>query len=178
LKDVPESLNEKDVCTFNIYGAVKDNKKTFGELDEFLRWRVALMEIGIAKLDLASATKPIPDFGQGPDPYQGIQVHDYMSVSFLRQDPHVKAASSKAIEIFSAHYPETMSRKFFVSVPLLMQWMFTAMKLLLSKETVKKFTVMSYANQLATELGPSVPQLYGGKAESLEAIGETVKMQE
>ena len=67
----------------------------------FLRWRVALMELGIEKLGLTSATKPIPDFGQGPDPYQGIQVHDYMSVSFLRQDPYVKAASKKTIEVFS-----------------------------------------------------------------------------
>lgn len=53
------------------------------------------MELGISKLNLASATKPIPDFGQGPDPYQGIQVHEYMNVSFIRQDPLVKAASSK-----------------------------------------------------------------------------------
>lgn len=60
-----------------------------------MRWRIALMELGISKLNLASATKPIPDFGQGPDPYQGIQVHEYMNVSFIRQDPLVKAASRK-----------------------------------------------------------------------------------
>lgn len=30
---VPESTNQKDVVTFNVYGAVKDNKKTFGDLD-------------------------------------------------------------------------------------------------------------------------------------------------
>jgi len=34
LEKVPGSENEKDICTFNVYGAVKDNKKTFGELDE------------------------------------------------------------------------------------------------------------------------------------------------
>jgi hypothetical protein len=33
LEDVPESLNKKDIATFNIYGAVKDNKVTFGDLD-------------------------------------------------------------------------------------------------------------------------------------------------
>src|ERR1700709_181911 len=106
------------------------------------------MELGVEKLNLSSATREIPDFGQGPDPHQGIQIHDYLQVSFLRQDPVVKAATKKTIETLSAYYPETLSRKFFVSVPLLMQWMFTAMKLLLSRETVKKFTVMSYANQL------------------------------
>ena len=30
---VPESENKKDVVTFNIYGAVKDNKATFGDLE-------------------------------------------------------------------------------------------------------------------------------------------------
>lgn len=33
LKGVPGSPSEKDVATFNIYGAVKDTKKTFGDLD-------------------------------------------------------------------------------------------------------------------------------------------------
>lgn len=55
---------------------------------------------------------------------------------------------------------------------------FTAMKLILAKETVKKFTVMSYPNQLATELGTSVPKEYGGTAEPLKAIGETLTMEE
>jgi len=34
LENVPGSANSSDVCTFNIYGAVKDNQKTFGEIDE------------------------------------------------------------------------------------------------------------------------------------------------
>lgn len=33
LKGVPGSDNSRDVAVFNIYGAVKDNKKTFGDLD-------------------------------------------------------------------------------------------------------------------------------------------------
>lgn len=33
VEGVPGSLNEKDVVTFNVYGAVKDNQKTFGDLD-------------------------------------------------------------------------------------------------------------------------------------------------
>jgi hypothetical protein len=34
LEGVPGSENKKDVCTFNVYGAVKDNKQTFGNIDE------------------------------------------------------------------------------------------------------------------------------------------------
>lgn len=33
VEGVPESENKKDIVTFNIYGAVKDNKATFGDLD-------------------------------------------------------------------------------------------------------------------------------------------------
>lgn len=87
ITNVPGSVNKKDVVTFNIYGAVKDNKKTFGDLEGFLRWRVGLMERSVQKLNLKEATKPIPDFGTGQDPYQGYQIHDYLQVSFIRQDP-------------------------------------------------------------------------------------------
>lgn len=118
LKDMPGSSTGKDVAVFNIYGAVKDNKKTFGDLDGFMRWRVALMELTIARLDIANATTPVPDYSKGPDPYQAVQIHDYLSVSFLRQAPEVKAASSKTIQLFQQVYPETMSKKFFVNVPI------------------------------------------------------------
>lgn len=33
IEGVPESTNKKDIVTFNVYGAVKDNKKTFGDLE-------------------------------------------------------------------------------------------------------------------------------------------------
>jgi hypothetical protein len=134
------------------------------------------MEIGVQKLKLKSATKPIPDYGDGPDPYQGIQVHDYKSVSFLRMDPLAKAASKKTIELLGAYYPETLSRKFFVNVPLIMQWMFSAMRMFVSKETVGKFSVLSYGSEVAGELGPGVPEEYGGKEKTLASIGHSVKL--
>ena len=36
LKSVPASTNKMDVATFNIYGAVKDNKAAFGDLDGYV----------------------------------------------------------------------------------------------------------------------------------------------
>jgi hypothetical protein len=36
VEGVPESPNKKDIVTFNIYGAVKDNKATFGDLDGYV----------------------------------------------------------------------------------------------------------------------------------------------
>ncbi|KAI8936877.1 Non-classical phosphatidylinositol transfer protein (PITP) [Plenodomus lindquistii] len=175
VEGVPGSPNATDVVTFNIYGAVKDNKATFGDLDAFLRWRVGLMEKSIQALNLSAATKPIPNFGEGPDPYQGFQVHDYLQVSFLRRDPLVKTATSKTIEVLGKHYPETLSRKFFVNVPVVMGWVYTAMKMVVAKETAKKFTVLSYGKDLAGELGKNVPKEYGGDKSSLQEVGKAVK---
>ncbi|GAA6058370.1 hypothetical protein JCM3770_005279 [Rhodotorula araucariae] len=175
------------VCTWNIYGAAKDNLKgVFGDLDSFLRWRVDLMERGIAAIlkpvieattpNQEAALVPIPDFGEGEDPYQGYQIHDYMDVSFLRMDPAVKAASQATITLMSAHYPEWLSRKFFVSVPLIMSWVFAAVRLLVSAETSRKFTVVAYKASLVGEMSSGgkgrirpedVPVEYGGVGKAL-----------
>lgn len=128
------------------------------------------MERAIALLALPSATTPIPDYGAGPDPYQMIQVHDYNNVSFLRMDPTIKKASAAVIELFSHNYPELLSRKFFVSVPFIMSWVFQAVSLLLSKETTRKFIVLSYKTNLAKELGGNledIPVEYGGRGHPL-----------
>jgi hypothetical protein len=136
------------------------------------------MEKSVQALHLSSATTPIPDYNTGPDPYQGFQIHDYLQVSFLRQDPAVKAATAKTIEVLGRYYPETLSRKFFVNVPVVMGWIYTAIKMVVAKETAKKFTVLSYGNQLASELGPNVPEVYGGKTGDLEKVAEGMKLTE
>ena len=144
-------------------------------VNSFLRWRVALMELGLSYINLSTARVPIPDYNCGPDLYQGIQVHDYLSVSFLRMDPYAKTASKKTIEVFQQYYPETLSHKFFINVPIVMGWMFNAMKLILSKETVKKFSVLSYGQQLATEIDQNVPIEYGGQGGRLKDVATQLK---
>jgi phosphatidylinositol transfer protein SFH5 len=134
------------------------------------------MELGVSKLELSKATAPIPDYNKGNDPLKGIQIHDYKNVSFIRMDPRARAASQKTIEMLGAYYPETLSRKFFVNVPIVMQWMFSAMKLIISRETTKKFSVLSHGTGVAAELGSGVPSEYGGKAEQLEYIGEQTQL--
>ena len=42
LESVPASTNKMDVATFNIYGAVKDNKAAFGDLDGYVYSRQLL----------------------------------------------------------------------------------------------------------------------------------------
>ena len=136
------------------------------------------MERSIQHLSLSTATLPIPDYNEGADPYQGFQVHDYQQVSFLRQDPLVKAATKKTIEVLGRYYPETLSRKFFVNVPTVMGWLYNAMKLVIAKETVKKFTVLSNGNQLVGNLGQEIPKEYGGTTGALAEVGEGLNLTE
>lgn len=70
-----------------------------------MEYRIALQELGIQQLKLSSATETIT---AEKDPYKIIQVHDYKSISFLRQNPNVKAASTEVIKQFALAYPELL----------------------------------------------------------------------
>lgn len=178
---------KKEVVTWNIYGAVKDIKSTFGDVEQFLQWRTSLMELSLRPLNLPLATAPLPsEYPAGHalsppnnnDPYRTIQVHDYHSISFLRMDPHIRAASKATIQAFATAYPELLKSKYFVNVPLAMSWVFQALKVFLSKETVAKFHPLSYGKSLAGEMGEVgslLPVEYGGKGKGLGEIGSEVK---
>ncbi|KAK3376841.1 CRAL-TRIO domain-containing protein [Lasiosphaeria ovina] len=168
--DEPDS---KEVFTWNIYGATKSVDETFGKLEEFIEWRVALMELALQELSLSSAVKPITAEN---DPYKITQVHDYKSISFLRQSPHVKSASSETIKVFAQNYPELLKEKFFVNVPAIMGFLYSFIKLFVAPKTAKKFHPMSNGGNLASEfadskvkgLGEQLPAEYGGKAAELK----------
>lgn len=68
-------------------------------------YRIALQELGIQQLKMSSATERIT---ADKDPYKILQVHDYKSISFLRQNPNVKAASTEVIKTFALAYPELL----------------------------------------------------------------------
>ncbi|KAJ5804149.1 uncharacterized protein N7518_000452 [Penicillium psychrosexuale] len=158
------------VFTWNIYGAVKDISATFSDTDEFVQWRAALMELAVQDLKMKDATEVIEYDGE--DPYQMIQVHDYLNVKFFRMDPSVRAATKKVIEVFATAYPELLSEKFFVNVPAIMGWMFTAMKFILSRNTTRKFHPITNGANLAREFPASIaeqiPKVYGGKGPELK----------
>lgn len=135
------------------------------------------MELALQDLDIASATKPITaDY----DPYKIFQVHDYKSISFLRQSPHVKAASAETIKVFAQNYPELLKEKFFVNVPAVMGFFYTLMKLFVAPKTIKKFHPMANGSNLAREFGESkvsklgekLPANYGGKGADLAEQGK------
>lgn len=134
------------------------------------------MEKGVQELKLNEATEVI-DYN-GEDRYQMLQVHDYKGVSFLRLDPVVRAASKKTIEVFSTAYPELLREKFFVNVPTIMGWMFGAMKIFLSKNTIRKFHPISNGANLGREFAfvEDLPKSYGGQGAELKDAGRTVPL--
>lgn len=137
------------------------------------------MEDALQALGIDKATKPIT---AEYDPYKILQVHDYKSISFLRQSPLVKAASTETIKVFAQNYPELLKEKFFVNVPVFMgfvsllssrfrrccsislrrmvltcheQQIYTFMKLFVAAKTIKKFHPMSNGANLAKEMTTS-----------------------
>lgn len=140
------------------------------------------MELALHDLSLASATKKITaDY----DPYKIVQVHDYKSISFLRQSASVKAASTETIKVFAQNYPELLKEKFFVNVPAIMGFVYAFMKLFVAAKTIKKFHPMSNGGGLAAEFGSSaipnlgqrLPKEYGGKAGELKTLGTEPKLE-
>ncbi|RYP45303.1 hypothetical protein DL768_008343 [Monosporascus sp. mg162] len=185
----PES---KEVFTWNIYGGVKNIDETFGKLEEFINWRVALMELALQELSICTATKPISvDY----DPYKIYQVHDYKGISFLRQSPQVKAASTQTVKVFATAYPELLKVKFFLNgmayihslygLPAIMGFMYGFMKLFVAAKTVKKFHPISNGGGLAREfsnskvenLGEKLPPEYGGKGADLKSQGKETALE-
>ncbi|KAJ3732104.1 CRAL-TRIO domain-containing protein [Lentinula guzmanii] len=144
---------------YNVYGGNQDLKAIFGDVQRFLRWRVAFMEKSIELLDLESTD-------------QMIQVHDYAGVSMTSRDANSKNAASEASSIFSSHYPELLYKKYFINVPSYMTWIFWLFKPLIPSATLAKMSVVgSGASTIGKALLPEIdakqlPKRYGGEAEA------------
>jgi hypothetical protein len=138
------------------------------------------MELAVQDLKMKDATEVIEYDGE--DPYQMVQVHDYLNVKFFRMDPSVRTATKKVIDVFATAYPELLSEKFFVNVPAIMGWMFTAMKLILSRNTTRKFHPITNGTNLAREFSASIveqlPKTYGGKGPELKDSARVVPLVE
>lgn len=159
------------VVTWNLYANLKNPKKLFAKFGvgveagdnkqdlpgtEFLRWRIGLMERSLLLLDFTDENN-----------LKIAQVHDYNNVSMFRIDPGMKAATKEIITVFSDNYPELLSKKYFINVPLLMGWVFAFFKAtgLMSAATLKKFEMLNHGNLSEAFDEANLPKEYnGGKA--------------
>ncbi|KAF7983339.1 hypothetical protein HWV62_22299 [Athelia sp. TMB] len=143
---------------YNLYGANKDLQAVFGDVQRFLRWRVKLMEECVTRLDFSTVD-------------QMVQVHDYAGVSMRDRDANSKNAASEATSIFQNHYPEFLSRKFFINVPSLLSWIFWLFKSLVAARTFAKMSVVgSGHHEIKKALSEvidenQIPKRYGGLAD-------------
>lgn len=168
ITDYEGNKDNFQVVTWNIYANLKNPKKLFAKFGvgveagdsqkelpgtEFLRWRIGLMERSLLLLD----------FGD-EDNSKIAQVHDYNNVSMFRIDPGMKAATKEIITVFSDNYPELLSKKYFINVPLIMGWVFAFFKAtgLMSAATLKKFEMLNHGD-LSSAFGESnLPKDYNG----------------
>ncbi|RCK63953.1 Phosphatidylinositol transfer protein SFH5 [Candida viswanathii] len=161
--DFPKS--RLHVATWNLYGNLKNPKKVFEKFggnnknvelpgSQFLRWRIGLMEKSLQLIDFTSK-----------DNNKVAQVHDYNNVSFWGIDPGMKQATNEIIAIFGDNYPELLSTKFFINVPLLMGWVFTFFKTIgmISQETLNKFQILNHGDMLEFFSKSELPKDYGGE---------------
>lgn len=167
ITEYPGSKANFRVVTWNLYANLKNPKKLFAkfgvdgdskqgeELEGtmFLRWRVGLMERALLLLQFGDAENN-----------KIAQVHDYNNVSMFRMDPGMKAATKQIIHVFSENYPELLSKKYFINVPLLMGWVFTFFKAtgVMSAATLSKFEMLS-SGDLSSAFGKeNLPAEYNG----------------
>ncbi|KAL4200757.1 hypothetical protein AMTRI_Chr02g255210 [Amborella trichopoda] len=133
------------VC-YNIYGVFEDNElyqKTFGseeKCEEFLRWRVQLMEKGIQKLSFKpggiSSLLQINDLNNSPGPSK----------------KELRNATKKAVNLLQDNYPEFVARNIFINVPF---WYYAFSALLspfLTQRTRSKFVLARPAKVTETLL--------------------------
>lgn len=172
----PPARANLEVVTWNLYDQM-DPAKLFAEFGReeparpstessgpagspFLRWRVGLMERALLRCDFSD-----------PANNRIAQIHDYHNVSMWRMDPQMKAATKEIITIFSDHYPELLSTKFFVNVPTLMSWMFVAVRAMgvISGATAKRFEVLNSGNVSAWFPREKLPPKYGGEGDLARA---------
>jgi len=145
--------------TYNIYGGNENIAAVFADIPKFIRWRVQLMERGVALIDFVNVDSM-------------VQVHDYEGVGIRSRDNNSKAAAGQASKIFQDYYPEFLSKKFFINVPTFMTWIFWIFKPLISVNTLTKMSVVGSGTSAISEaLLPIIdvkelPERYGGDAEA------------
>ncbi|KAI9289440.1 CRAL-TRIO domain-containing protein [Umbelopsis sp. AD052] len=122
---------EGRAVTYNLYGGDINLEAVFGDVENFVRWRVQLMEKGMQHIDFVNVDSM-------------IQVHDYHGVSlFGSRTANSKQATKEIIKIMQDNYPEVLAKKFFVNVPSWGSTIFKLVRPLLSENTVKKFVICS-----------------------------------
>ncbi|KAK4491542.1 hypothetical protein RD792_002294 [Penstemon davidsonii] len=147
------------IC-YNIFGVLDNEEiyeKTLGteeKREQFLRWRVQLMEKGIQKLD-----------------FKACGVNSLVQINDLKNSPglskkEVRAAVDKAVSVLQDNYPEFVAKNIFINVPF---WYLALQSLLspfLTQRTKSKLVYARSSKVTETLLKyvpiQEIPTQYGG----------------
>jgi hypothetical protein len=151
------------VC-YNIWGAFHDNPDLFDKMlgndskmkNNFLRWRVQLLEKGIKELDFTpGGTSAI------------LQVNDLKNIPLLKKE--MRDAVHNVIDLLKDNYPELMVKNVFLNPP----WYFSALYNLINPfitPRMKSKIFLARPGQIFNSIAPEdVPVQYGGFARSNDA---------
>ncbi|RDA90256.1 hypothetical protein CP533_4615, partial [Ophiocordyceps camponoti-saundersi (nom. inval.)] len=160
----PDDGPHNVVVTWNLYGAIKKKDDTFGDLNDFIRYRIALMELGIQTLGINNVREALDPSGE--DPFRIIQVHDHPKFRSWALDARLRTISAQIMLDFAMAYPETVARKFMVNVPRVMDWTYAGLQFIIPSATFRKVKPLSSRAKLGSELKSirgTLPEDYGGE---------------
>ncbi|KNE60201.1 hypothetical protein AMAG_05620 [Allomyces macrogynus ATCC 38327] len=144
--------------TWNFYGAMNASQVFETQsANDFVRWRVQLMERAVAQIDLNDASPTAPE--------AVMQVHDYAGAS-MRPTGTMREATKAIIAIFQDNYPEWLACKLFINVPGVMETLFQVFTVFTPARTKAKFRMVgasaargALVEKVALE---NLPPQYGG----------------
>ncbi|CAE8602491.1 unnamed protein product [Polarella glacialis] len=152
-----DTINGPDVdgrpVMISRYGGM-DNERVFGDVDAFVKYRLAIMEKTMARLSFTKAASE-----------DLCQVHDYSGVPLLFKTSEVKAGVTAMTKVFGDHYPETKGKTIFVNFPAVFSKLFQAFSVFIPERTRKKFIILSETDHevLFQHISPElVPVALGG----------------
>ncbi|KAL3616808.1 hypothetical protein CASFOL_039202 [Castilleja foliolosa] len=153
------------IC-YNIFGALENEFGSKEKNEQYLRWRVQLMEKGVQKLDFkADGVNSL------------VQIYDLGNLPG-QSKKEVRAAADKAVTLLQDNYPEFVAKNIFINVPF---WYFAYHSLLspfLTQRTRSKlvFARPSKVTETLLKYIPiqEIPIQYGGiKIEDFEfSVGD------
>ncbi|KAI9028475.1 CRAL-TRIO domain-containing protein [Hyaloraphidium curvatum] len=136
LQDKPDRKGHP--VTWNLYAGIDTATIFRNGTDDFIRWRIQLMEKAVALLDFNTPIETV------------TQIHSYEGVSMFSVDSNIRAVSKQIITIFSDNYPEFLERKLFLHVPWLMSFLYSIFSSFTTARTRAKFTMTSASDVKAT----------------------------
>ncbi|PHH69590.1 hypothetical protein CDD80_6636 [Ophiocordyceps camponoti-rufipedis] len=171
-RDVPRPRDM--VLVWNLYSSIRNSKALFSDVDEYLRYRIALMELAIQKFNLDEFDQQLEHDSR--DDFHIIEVHDHGSGPLKKMRPRFCNASLSTLKKFSRAYPGLLLKHYSVNVPPMSGTSWNIIKSMMPWSPFSKVKAMTQGQSLAAELrtiAHSLPVSYGGRSVGIFAVASS-----